>query len=427
MRKTHYLVLVLAALAFRLQIWGLALTHRHEKDWGYYYGVGIVSGMIQADSHRYLMYGDVMGNDVSGVTLLKTPGYPALLELLQAPEARWGVTGAVFLQLLMDATILLLVMRWAMQGAGRWGALVAGLFYASSPVAACTSLRIASGTLFALLLTASLMILKKAWGHDGPNRWILGLLLLVLACYVAPSGLVVAGVLLVLLAGSLLRPHARRWAMKHLAVTAACLAIGLGPWVLRNALTFGYWGFSAATTSQLAGSEAPATWVQAGLDAEDLPASPVSLRPPQEGAFVDRLSQARHWALGVISSHPAHWAQVHLRGMMRTLWPGWEECRLLIQGTGTWEPSGLFEAIRAILLIRFVAQCALVALGIVCLLRLSMPAGRWLILLSAMGLLLLQGPSATACDRIPLSPLLAVVAGIGLARSVHRLRRNPSA
>ncbi len=460
MPKSRVILILLLALTFRLQIWAVGLANRDRDDWGLYYGFGVLAEMLTPDSYDYLRYWDAWGSDADGLTALRTPGYPVLLELAGTPEIRFGLTIVLLLQLVFEAVTTWLVMHWACRGWGSRAGTVAGLLYALSPVSASASLRVLSETSFALLLTAGMVLATRALQTKEHRKLTWGVLLLIAACYFRPIGLIPLCVLGAALVVGWLGSRRSRQAGRALGLWACLTVLCIGPWVVRNGLTHGYWGFSAIASVNLIKYEAPATLAQVGESAqeeagqaesdtrdapqageqEEDPDGQAEAQPSEKNArrgpeaFWQELRRERSEAVGVLASHPFAWAWMHLRSSLATLLPGVTDAMEVAGWTagqkGTLEVlnrRGLWAAVEHY----FGGQLWLVALAGPFLLLLAVKyllalaacfgllAGgirlhrAWLVL-SFLTMLFAGGPASTPRFRVPLEPMLCVGAGVGL-------------
>ena len=307
-------------------------------------------GVFTPDSKGYvqlaraLMDGHFV-DDAGRPEIFRTLWYPLflLVGVPAGPELGWRAVLVV--QVLMDvALVYLTYLLGSLLCGGRVGALAAGL-QAISAVAVASSLRILSDGLFAFLLTLAVLLLVFHWRSG--RRWaIIGCAgSLVAATYVRPVGLVY-----VMLIGAFLAiaaiyrlVHRRREAqfpspqspipnpaVAFVFFAAICLA-GLCPWVVRNAVTADYVGFSSFASDSVYFYAAPEVLVRREgispeaarlrmhkLDQED-EAQHGPRTPGQAVTFRERTSHE------IIDQDRGLYVRLHLRGVVGYFMPAANE------------------------------------------------------------------------------------------------------
>jgi hypothetical protein len=238
---------------------------------------------------------------------------------------------------------------------------------------------------------------------------------------------------------------ARKW--KAAIAFALIVTAGLLPWVIRNGVAAGYWGFTSFSAVNAFEYSAPAvlqsvngtSFAQERAAMEDRLRQelPAGASPGKEAAIKLRLGEQ------VVGQAPLRYAKIHLKGDLAVWMPAatdvFEIAGLSAGGHGTIEKirtQGLVAAIKAyfaptgvrtdggetwllwlavpIVLIT-VAQYLLAICGAAKCIRLRMPAIYWLMLLCVMFFALAPGPAAHPRFREPIEPLICLAAGAGLA------------
>lgn len=414
--------------------------------------------------------------------IFRTPGYPLFL----TPGVLWdqwvgypsGTALMLLVQMLLDVGLVWLTYRLAMRLTGRPAvALGAAALAGFSPLAAAASCRVLSDSLFAVLLTAAVLlaseILRRSRAHAGPEqtmlppaqrgdeqpaspaRWlamVLGLLL-VAACYVRPVGMTMAGILIAGLAAAGLRAGLRRKRLWAAAIAAAVVVVGICPWILRNGLRADYWGFSDFSTQGLyvystprviAASEGVTPQVAWDRMMDDFA---TGYTPVDGPANVGELSRYRYrYARQVIAGQPGTYARLHLKGDLAFWLPGATDAMEVIgvteghKGTlAVFQQRGLMAAVRHYFEDRPAVAIAGVILAVPDILRLiglvlcvlwglrrclAMPAGGWLCVLLVLFAALAAGPAAHPRFRVPVEPILDLAAAIGWAWLFGMFRRS---
>lgn len=378
--------------------------------------------------------------------IFRTPGYPMFL-LLGAPFGRAGWRVAMIAQATMDVALVYLTFLLGTLICNRRVGLYAAVFQALSPVAAAASVRILSDSVFAFLLTLTVLLVVH---HIKTGRWWSVLsagLVAAMACYVRPVGLLCCAVVAVVL----LARHGGGW--KRSGAFAGVVLALLGPWLVRNFVVADYLGMSSFAGDSM--YYFSAAEVLARVDNIDVASERWRLRS-EDRAATDLADESltsgqaarrrRDRALGIILAHPLTYAKVHLRGSVGFLLPGitdvMEVTGLTAGGKGTLDVlhrRGLWPAIRhyvaggswaiwlcAPAVILLVAKYALCLVAVVSGAVKSMASAGWLMGLLILALALAGGPAATARFRVPVVPLLSVIASCGLVLLIDRFRTRPA-
>lgn len=414
------------------------------------------AGLLTPDSSGYLQTAHTLAWDGRFALspdgppeLARTPGYPLFLAAVMRAEGHRMPAGleelvepptwALLIQALLDVGLVGLTYLLARRLVSAGAALTAAAMQAVAPLAIAAGVRALSDSLFALLLTASLVLLaaflqKRRWAHLAT-----GAFLLAAAAYVRPIALLLPAPMAVVLLRRGWRPAAAM-----LGLFAACTV----PWAVRNGVQTGYWRFSAIGAVNLYRYEAAA--VRAHRSGESLAKTqqrmedelykalddPASLQSPE--AY--RLMSKRAWQ--TLRSYPGRAAWEHLKGSTTCLLPGatdlLEVLGLSSGQRGTLDVlrrEGLWAAVRhyfggslsPVALAVAAFGCLLLALvyaGVAATavrkLRPAMSAACWLLLVVGVLLLLAPGPAGHPRFRVPALPLLHVAAAASWAWLVNR-------
>ncbi len=406
--------------------------------------------------------------------LFRTPGYPAFLRAIgvapTGPEApplswdeitnnRWAVNqpipfpayrpGRLIVQVLLDVVLVYLVFLLGRALCSERVGLVAAAIQAITPVSVVASVRVLSGSLFALLLIGSILLLVWYLKKDRKLLVFPAGILLGLACLVRPIGGPFAVIVfVVILAARWRRPQ---WVALFLVGVALCV----GPWIGRNYACARYPGLSTVGAYNLFFFNAMAL-VDADPEVTLTPAQQALCQagpesPAGRGVYVELNSPelARQWqkeGLAIIGKHPFRYAWLHLRTTMNTFMPaandmleisgvtkGGVGTLAVIRNEGivagvrhyfngrTW-PMLLAAPLVLITLVKYVG----VILGAVKCLRWKMGAANWLVLITIAWFALVPGPVAQSRFRVPIAPLLSIVAAAGFVwvMQAHRARRS---
>lgn len=428
MRKTLLLMLLSMALSLRLLVLVTGLHHRGQ--------------VLTPDSSDYLALATSLVRTGQFVgpggepEWVRTPGYPMLLASVMAVSGTTGLAvtpAALIAQVVLDVATVALVVVLATRLAGPAAGLLAGAIYATSAVVLAGCCRVLSDTAFVFVLTACAWVWVE---HLRRPRWSLALLaaaLLAGAAYIRPIAL-----LLALPAGVVLLT--RRWPMGlafcGLFVAAVC------PWVLRNGLAGGYWGFSAIDAVNINRYTAAATLAR--REGIDIDAARARLAPPADLGGAARYQHMRREGWRVVGQSPALAVGTHLAGNAANLLPGstdlLEVLGLSLGQRGTLavlRRDGLVPAVRhyfagasptaLVLAAATSVWLAAVYLGLVMQairkLRDGMGLTAWLLLAVTLVLLLAPGPAGHPRFRIPAMGLIAAASASGWLGLLGRFSR----
>ena len=396
-------------------------------------------GVFTPDSHGYWQLATSMAEQGrfardGEAEIFRTPGYPAFLAGLR-PVGGWRAVLAV--QVLLDVALVVLTFVLGRMLAGSAVGLAAAGLQAISPLAIAGSCRILSDGLYALLLTAAVVVLI---GGFRSRRWgplVIAALVAAAACYVRPAGLAVV----VIMTGVVLfRGGGLARAGVFAAIAAACLA----PWVVRNARAADYVGFSSVATDSLDRfSAAEIIARRSGRSVEQvrrrLDDELEGQAPATPGAAARYRSRR---AIETLAGNRGLYLRVHLTGSLAALLPGATDVLEVAGATSGQRGTlavlhrrGLWPAVAnyfggspwAVVVAAPLVAVWLIRLlgGLVCAglkARWRMSASAWLILLVVCGAILMGGPASTPRFRLPVEPLISAAAALGLALAAGGVR-----
>ncbi len=363
--------------------------------------------------------------------IFRTPGYPACLAAAATfGESWWRATLAV--QMVLDIALVHLTFLLGWMLVNERAGLIAAALQAVSPLALASSARILSDSLYALLFVLALVLIVH---HMRSKAWwplLAGAAVMAAACYVRPIGLAMAVICAVAILATADR---QRW--RKAGAFVGIVVAAAAPWVVRNAISADYIGFSSFAGDGMyyfAAAEVLAeTEGLSRQEARDM------LRQTDRRASRDRTpgqaaAARRKEAIRIISSHPWLYAKLHAKGTVGFLLPGATD---VLELTGLTEGNrgtadvlhskGLASAVKhyfggnslAIILVGpMLMVTAVQYLGtIACAVRrigAKMPAEAYLLAAVVIVSALLPGPFGLPRYRLPITAILCVAAGAGL-------------
>jgi 4-amino-4-deoxy-L-arabinose transferase-like glycosyltransferase len=404
---------------------------------------------LDLDSTSYLVTAASLAAEGSFKThglpeLIRTPGYPAFLAV-----CKWagpsGYALAQVVQVLLDLLLVYLVYALGTRLGGRAAGLWAAGFQACSLVAILSSIQILSDGLFSLLITLAVLLLVQYFREDKWRFLALAAAVTAAATYVRPVGFIFVPVVVLVL---LLRQRQ----VAKVAVFVVIFAALVMPWYVRNFLVARYVGFSSVGDYNLLFYEA------AGVLAKSQGLSPQQARQELGIAYRERLDREKidptstrairlqaRMGSGILLAHPVLFIRVHFATSLNSLLPagtGLLEILGMTSGNrGTLsvlQSQGFFAAVRyyfasniiavlfaipelIYLIIRYLG-CVVWAFWQFQTRRFNCGPSGWLIALTVAAFLLVAGPAAVARFRLPVEPLLNLIAGAGVAMVVGRGR-----
>ncbi len=394
--------------------------------------------LMTADSGGYIELSQALANSDGfvrdgQVEIFRTPGYPVFLAL-GAPFGDWSIVAVAAMQIVLDVLLVYLtgLLGWVLIGPR--GGLVAAGFQAVAVVAMASAVRVLSDGLFALTLTMTVLVLLHHFKTDSWWSLLVAGAVMGIACYIRPVALVMTpGAGLVLL---LRRPWPKRVAQA--AAFGGVVLVMISPWVVRNNVRADYLGFSSFASDSIFAFSAPKTLAEAEGISEDQARD--QLRSQEQVEFGDSFPTAgeaarfrSRRARQVLLDHPLTYAKLHIKGTAGWFMPaatdvleivglteGSQGTLAVIQTDGViaavkhyfrQEPWAVFLAgpLALITLLRFVGLVGFLVKRT----PLQVPSAGWLILVLVLAAMLLPGPANHPRFRVPVAPLLSVLAAAG--------------
>ena len=371
---------------------------------------------------------------------VRTPGYPAFLApILWVTDSEWAISPIQATSSALAVAAIVLV-GWRL--IGLTAGLVAGVLLVLDPLQF-----MASGTILtegvasitiAAIAVVGVVVFAVRRPQDVPMRAVFGLgALVAVATMVRPTMWFYPVVLLVLLAIRF-RGLRRRALLARLALFLLPVLLVVGGWQLRNHSAVGSWQLSGATglltycsnAAQIEAREAGTTVEAArrqlgcppsGEDPDGICASTVgwTCRVPDPDADSQGFDEWNRRGLEIMTDHPVQTARIVVEGVVRQIaGPGTDTVRQYFDaGASVPLALGLFTW-NAML-------WAFAGVGAVAGLR-SMYRAYWAFVVATIGYVIVisAGDAAGARYRVPVIPMLALLAALGMQYSVRKLRRR---
>lgn len=412
--QERWILPAILGLAFLLRLPLFLLNLGHEERF------------FTPDSARYVALGTSFEesyfdqtSQLFGFSLLRTPGYPALIRIVYALAGPrpWAV---ILVQVALGLSIVWLVYLLAARLFGLRAARWAALAFSVDPISIILVSYLQPEVLFTLALVAGTLawvrgLQERSWGWGLAAGTVFGLAVLVrpIALYL-PALLVPAGWFL----------HGGRWPRRLIFTLSLILAFAapVGGWVARNVEVTGVPMVSTVESINILFYRAAgAVAEEEGISIDEARARLARLAWQRAGPGLNDAEWARvAGALGVeiLLDHPVGAAKTWGKGAVRLLvGPGRDELlRLLGIESRTQLASVLLVGLEVVL---YGLVMAGGALG----LRQLVKDGRWFEL-SVLSLFLLyfvvvsSGVEAYSRFRVPMMPFFAVLAGYGSAVAV---------
>ena len=364
--------------------------------------------------------------------LLRTPGYPLLLTIGLSLGRLEVIT--IALQVLLSCLTVYLVycIAWILFDREQ-SALIAATLYAVEPLSILYSSVLLTETLFTTLIVAWVYFLLRYL--RGQNIWdlLVSGVVISASAYVRPISyfvpLVVAACLLV---WALDRGEEKD--MRALTHISAFLAISMGllvVWQIRNWSQTGYRGFSGMSSVNLyfyraAGVLALKHNVSVATMAESLGYDDdriyFALHPEQRTwSMAQRLNYIHREAVNILLQNPIIYGRLCLNGLCRTIFgPGTIE---VLDFFGIKRAAWFFWIWAGLLLVWQLPYLLLGVMGLC-----STHYKRWPVLFLVLSILyyvsVAAGPEGYSRFRIPVMPLISVLAGYGMYLVVEARSRN---
>jgi Dolichyl-phosphate-mannose-protein mannosyltransferase len=252
----------------------------------------------------------------------RPPGYPMLLVPGILANRVTGVT--IALQIVLSCLTVYLVFRIGLLMFGREDiALLCGVLYAIEPLSVVFTGLVMSETLMACVVTAFLYHLVKYSQTASLRSLLYSAVFLGLSAYIrALSWFLPVLVALMVVAWALSRHNK---AMIGHAAVFLCVSLTLmGIWQIRNGLETGYWSFSGIFDRglyfTLGGSLLAAKQGKSGFeDLRDEQAGRLKNEVSSQSGVAERFRFMRKEGLKIIADNPFAYAEIHVKGMARTV------------------------------------------------------------------------------------------------------------
>jgi 4-amino-4-deoxy-L-arabinose transferase-like glycosyltransferase len=383
---------------------------------------------VQQDSHAYLELGKHFSASYLHTTgafffqsIVRTPGYPALLSAVYALGG--GMHAMIAVQIALSGLTVLAVYYATLALAGAGAAMIASLLLALDVPSIVFADYVMTETLFALVVVLGTACALRV-RPDGTRRWaVLAGLAFGVATLIRPITLYLPIVLLLLLLAALRAPARMRITLALLGVAA--FAVPVGGWIVRNAAADSYVGLSPIDSINLLDYRAAAALGAA--DGISLPAARRSLHrrlraegygdltaPTLPAKDIPRTASAEQsLALHTLVHHPFGAFVMFGKGLRS----------LLLESAKGQIPQNLDRGRTGERLVGPVGAVdylvtALAYIGTaLSLLAIRRGNGRVAVPLAvALYVIVISaGPEAYARFRVPLMPQLAICAGVGFA------------
>jgi hypothetical protein len=479
MKKRWLLAILLLALTLRLALLGAAYFSCYPIDCG----CDFMERITTPDSVEYCELAWNLATKgqftiEARPDVFRTPGYPYFLApwmiVSQGQSVLWMIV-PVTIQILLDCLLVLLTYMLGSALFSHRAGLVGALLQAISPLAIAFSCRILSDSIFALLLTAALLMItlyfkairppagltdnqaqpsdpKKAISPACKNILVIAAgLLLAMACYVRPIGLTMSMAFLAVI-------FFYRWRWRQALILAGVLAVCLLPWVWRNATLAGYVGFSDVTGRGLLDYSAADTLASVKGITREQALKELYADAPDQPATAGQMNAYRmRKAREIFLAYPSEFLKAHFKGDLAFGLPGATEV-LEVAGLTTGQhgtlqilqTQGLAPAVKnyfgnnttamaisiPLCLIDAAKAAGLVLLIIFSIKTFGMgksgkgngwPAEVWLIILLVGIAFLMPGVASHPRFRLSAEPILSIAAAVGflLAGRCFRPKSQP--
>jgi 4-amino-4-deoxy-L-arabinose transferase-like glycosyltransferase len=370
----------------------------------------------------------------------RTPGYPAFLAaILWITASEWAISP---IQAALSALVVVMVVLIGRRLIGLTAGLVAGVLLVLDPLQFTASGTILTEALASITIAAiaavGVVVFAVRQPRDVPMGVLFGLgALVAVATIVRPTMWFYPAVLLVLIAIRF-RGVPRRELVARLLVFVLPIVLVVGGWQVRNHSTVGSWQLSGATglltyCSNAARIEARTTGMSmdatqrrlrcpaSGEDPDGLCTSTMgwTCRVPDPDANGQGFDEWNRKGLEIMADRPVQTARIMVEGVVRQIaGPGTDTVRRYFNVGGSIPFTlGLFSW-NAVL-------WAFAAVGAVAGLR-SRHRAYWAFLIATIGYVIIvsTGDAAGARYRVPVIPMLALLAAQGIQYSLRRVRNS---
>lgn len=383
-----------------------------------------------SDSRDYLLLAHHLGQLLTpprgllSLTVFHPPGYPAVVRL---GEVFGGTVGVLAMQVVLAGITLVATFAVGRRLGGQAAGVVALVIVALEPLSVLYTGLLMSETVFTALLMCSVWALLCAW-RSASWRWILlAGFLLGLSVLIRPVALYLPVVLVPVTVAVVSQSRGRK------ALMAAALLIGfcvpVGAWVVRNAEIAGGPMVSSVDSYNLlayraAGAVAAETGVTMDEASRALTDQLRSRVRPGDSEYAIAAVE-RDQALRIIRQHPRGLVISSARGFAHVV---------LAPGLGVVDATSpdLPRPVRTLLALYAGGIAVAVILGALAGALLLLRRGRWRVALGVIAvafylIVVSSGPEGESRFRVPILPLLAVLAGpalVALGGDLSRRRRH---
>lgn len=391
-------------------------------------------------ARNLIKYGEFTSN--AAPEIYRPPGYSLLL----APGILLGRVPLVTIsiQILLSCLTVYLVYRVSIVLFGRAEiAILGAAIYAIDPLSVIFSSLIMPDTLFAFALSLFLLFLLRYLKEDSVFQLVLAAAALVSAVYVqAIAYFLPAWMTLVLIFGALKRRSGIRvlHALIFLVISMSLIAA----WQIRNRAETGYWGFSTIFDKSLYYAQAASVLakLEDKSDFRELWGLMEKKVAEHSSQFSEQLRYMRQEGIRLILAHPRSYAQIHFRGVMRTLLGGEAHTYIRVLELGSAEnrkdlESGqeLWEMVEcdyrklSLPLITMIIGLGLIVVTFHLLALIALFSRNFLTTMPVICLLsvivywlgITGGPHGYSRYRLAIMPIICVLAGYGLQLTLSRL------
>jgi 4-amino-4-deoxy-L-arabinose transferase-like glycosyltransferase len=369
---------------------------------------------------------------------VRTPGYPAFLaSILWITDSEWAISPIQAASSALAVAAVVLV-GWRLNG--RTAGLVAGTLLVLDPLQFISSGTILTEGIASIALAAIAVVGLVVFGGrrppDVPMGAVFGLgALVALATMVRPTVWLYPAVLLVFLAVRFRRVPRRALVLRLLAFLLPIVVV-VGGWQVRNHSAVDSWQLSGATglllycsnaaqiEARTTGTSMEATRQRLGCPTEGEDPDGVctwtqgaTCRVPDPDASGQGFDEWNRRGLEIMADHPVQTARIMVEGLVRQVaGPGSDTVRQYFEAPSSIPLTMALFSWNAVL-------WAFAGVGAVAGLR-SRHRTYWAFVIATIGYVIIisLGDAAGARYRVPVIPLLALLAALGIQHSLRGLR-----
>ncbi|MCD6419670.1 MAG: glycosyltransferase family 39 protein [Synergistetes bacterium] len=437
-------VLVFIALILRLAFFWLAYTHNQ----GFFVQPDTPSYVMPAlNMIKYHLFSAGIYPDIKS-EIIRTPGYPLFLAMV---FLLFGlkIMPILLFQIAISLLAVVFVYKIAYLIGGERAGWWAGLIAAVNPSLIISTNKILTGTLYSVMLLAAiyLIISVLVCSKRGLSRLAFGFLILSLAAFVRPIGMYMGIVLVIVFLFWMFRNGFGL--LKSLFYSLILLLIFVLPivgWSYRNYVLTGYRGFSAIQSWDLLNYGAASTLALKNDSRREVEAKKLMenvLKEFKGKQWGELYNIMQKHAVEVILKNKWHFAIVQFKGILAV----WSSTRagdfFVASGILDEYPNFgkffyhmsikrfilfMWKNYRGILLLHFVLVVFYIFEYLLMLLGLF--STKWklpviVVLVVILYLSILSGGSlGTARFKVPIEPMVAILAGLGASRWIYRRNKK---